>query len=121
MIETRYDAENALLVASAAGEVTEADYTQRLIPAIEAASANGPLRMLYAFGPEFESFSPGAMWQDTRVGLLHMSDIARVAVVTDEHWLSAMVHAFSWAIPVPVRVFGNDAMGAANSWLLEED
>ena len=118
MILVDIDAENGLVVAKAVGEVTAKDYEQALVPGLEAAiEAHGPVRMLYWFGPEFDGFSPGAMWADARVGLQHMTDISRIAVVTDNAAISAMVTGVSIFMPMPVRVFDEAKIGEANAWL----
>ncbi len=120
MIDCRHDAERSLLVAEAYGEVTRTDYETRLLPAVEAAMARGPVRMLYWFGPEFSGFSAGALWSDMRLGLTHLSAFSRLALVTDEAPMSGLVQGFAWMMPIPVRTFTNDAIGDANRWLLAQ-
>ncbi|WP_203291987.1 STAS/SEC14 domain-containing protein [Maricaulis parjimensis] len=122
MILVDIDAETGLVVAKAVGEVTASDYEQALVPGLEAAIGDhGPVRMLYWFGPEFEGFSPGAVWADARLGLDHMKDIARIAVVTDNAVISAMVAGVGIFMPMPVRVFDEARIGEANRWLLAAD
>ena len=122
MILVDIDAEAGLVVAKAIGEVTAQDYEQALVPGLEAAiQAHGPVRMLYWFGPEFDGFSPGAVWADAEVGLNHMKDISRIAVVSDNAVISAMVSGVSLFMPMPVRVFADDRIGEANAWLVAAD
>lgn len=122
MILIDIDAEKGLVVAKAVGEVTAADYETALVPGLEAAIAeHGPVRMLYWFGPEFEGFTAGAMWADTQVGLTHMKDISRIAVVSDDHAIGALVQGVGVFMPMPVRVFDGESLGEANRWLLAGD
>ena len=58
------------------------------------------------------------MWADARVGLQHMTDISRIAVVTDNAAISAMVTGVSIFMPMPVRVFDEAKIGEANAWLV---
>ena len=51
----------------ATGKVTKEDYEGVLVPAVAAAVDRGPVRLLYVLGEDFESYSPGAMWSDTRL------------------------------------------------------
>ncbi|NIZ11385.1 STAS/SEC14 domain-containing protein [Pseudooceanicola sp. HF7] len=121
MIDIDLDIEKGILLATARGTVTGEDYETHLAPAVERMAAeHGKMRLLYWFGPEFEGFEASAMWSDMKLGLSHMSAFEKVAVVTDVHWLSASVQGMGWLIPVPVRVFANDAIGKANAWLIED-
>ncbi|BDX00187.1 STAS/SEC14 domain-containing protein [Maricaulis maris] len=113
---------SGVVVAKAVGTLSASDYSDALVPGLEAAiAAHGPVAMLYWFGPEFDGFTAGAMWADMRLGLDHLKDITRIAVVTDDHVMAAMVQGTAIFLPMPVRVFGNDALGAANKWLLADD
>ena len=50
----------------AVGKVTEDDYRDVLLPAVSAAVERNDVRLLYILGEDFESYSPGAMWADTK-------------------------------------------------------
>ncbi|WP_375690555.1 STAS/SEC14 domain-containing protein [Pseudooceanicola sp. LIPI14-2-Ac024] len=122
MIETELREADGIVVAKAIGEISKGDYETRLVPVLdEAIKAHGKVKILYWFGPEFEGFSGSAMWADMRLGMQHMKDIAKIAVVTDSNWLSGSIHAVSWMLPMPVEVFDNDKIGAANDWLVKDE
>lgn len=107
-----------VLAVEATGHVTAADYEQVLIPAVEAAvKAEGKVKLLYLVGEGFAGYSAGAMWDDARLGLLHMGDFARVAVVSDVPWLTASVKLFAPLIPCPVHVFPVADLAAAKAWI----
>ena len=54
----------------AVGKVEAADYREVLDPAIDAAvETHGNLRLLYVLGAEYDGYSAGAMWQDTKLGM----------------------------------------------------
>ena len=102
----------------ATGEVTESDYEQIVVPLLEEARRGGRrIRFLYQFGPEFKGFSVGGAWQDTKVGLRFMRLFAGCAIVTDLDWLKEGTHLMGFFMPCPVRVFGNQDLAAAASWL----
>jgi hypothetical protein len=53
----------------ASGRVSGSEYREVLLPAIRDAAEGGEIRLMFALGPEFEEFEPGALWEDTKVGV----------------------------------------------------
>ena len=103
---------------TASGTVTAEDYEQHIIPAVDALVASaGKVRFLYHLGAEFESFDLGAAWDDARLGLRHMLDWEKIAVVTDKEWISNTVRVFGVIMPGEVRVFGNQDLDKAKVWI----
>ncbi len=102
------------------GRVTSEDYETVLIPAIEAKLAESKkVRFLYYLGEEFEGFDAGAMWDDAKVGLRHITEWERMAVVTDVEWIRGSVKVFGFIMPGHVRVFKNEELGKAIEWVSE--
>ncbi len=111
-----------VLAIEAHGLIDHDAYTRDLIPAIEARlAAQGRLKLLYALGEDFAGFTAGAMFEDSKVGLLHLSDFARVAVVGDVAWINAGVRFFAPLIPCPVRSFTRADLAAAKAWITATD
>ena len=105
----------------ATGKVTKEDYEGVLVPAVTAAMEQGPVRLLYVLGEDFESYSPGAMWSDTRLWAGNRDAWERVAVVTDVDWVENGIKAFSWLMPGKIRVFDDDEVDKAKLWLVTPD
>jgi hypothetical protein len=105
----------------ATGKVTKEDYEDVLVPAVAAAMEQGAVRLLYVLGDDFESYSPGAMWSDTRLWAGHLKGWERVAVVTDIDWVENGVKAFGWLMPGKIRVFDDDDVDKAKVWLASAD
>ena len=105
----------------ATGKVTKEDYEGVLVPAVTAAMEQGPVRLLYVLGEDFESYSPGAMWSDTRLWAGNRNAWERVAVVTDVDWVENGIKAFSWLMPGKIRVFDDDEVDKAKLWLVTPD
>lgn len=102
----------------AIGKVSKDDYDRIVIPELDAARRDGRrLRFLYHLGPEFDGFTPGAAWEDTRVGLQYLRLFERCAVVTDVEWLQTATKVVAPMMPCPVKVFGNSQWNDAVSWL----
>ncbi len=120
MIELMPDVSAPAVGIRASGVVTAEDYRKVLIPALRKAfETNKKVRVIYVMGPEFESFEPGAMWQDTLFGLRHYFDFNKIAVVTDhETWASA-VRMMAHFIPGAVRVYPMTELDAAKAWAVE--
>jgi len=106
----------------ASGKVTDADYEQVLIPAVQAAlERDDDLRFLYVLGRDFDGYSASAMWDDTKVGLKHWGSWERIAVVTDDGTYQGMVKAFGFLMPGKVKVFALDEQAAAAIWVAADD
>lgn len=109
-----------VLGITASGEVTASDYETVLVPAIEAKLAGqGKLRILYQLGPAFTGFSAGAMWDDLKLGVAHMTAWEKVAVVTDVDWIINATRFFGFVMPCPVKVFSNKEIAVAALWVAE--
>lgn len=102
----------------AIGEVSEQDYEDVLVPAIDAARAgHDKIRLFYVLGEQFTGYEADAMWEDTKLGLRTFTSYERIAVATDAAWMRRAVKAFGWMLPGEVRVFHVDAMDEATAWI----
>jgi hypothetical protein len=102
----------------ASGRVTAGDYESVVFPAIESkVKEHAKIRILYQIGPEFSGFTAGAMWDDAKVGLAHLSAWEKIAVVTDVDWIRAAVGIFRFVIPCPVKMFSNGQFAEARDWI----
>jgi hypothetical protein len=118
MIEIITGSPAGVLEIRAVGEVTGSDYEKVLVPAVEKARReHGKIRLLYRLGPEFDGYTAAAMWDDAKLGVKNLTAFERIAVVSDVAWLAGAVRAFAFAIPCPVRVFGNGELAAAREWI----
>jgi hypothetical protein len=105
----------------AVGKVTEDDYRDVLLPAVSAALERGDVRLLYVLGKDFESYSPGALWADTKLVAGNRKAWKKVAIVSDADWLENSVKAFGWLMPGEVKVFETDDLDDAKEWLVGLD
>ena len=79
------------------------------------------IKILYRIGPEFESFTAGALWSDTRLGTANLTRFSKVALVTDIPWMRGAVRVFAPIVPAEVRVFGDKELDAAKAWIAAEE
>ena len=119
MIERMLDLPNNVVGFTASGEVTAEDYEAVLVPAIEEVfRSTKKARLLYVFGKDFKSYTGAAAWEDAKVGLKHLTQFDRVAVVTDTDWIKTLVKAFGFVMPCEVRVFAGEDLSEAHEWIL---
>jgi len=110
---------------TAKGNVTSEDYETILIPAVEEKlKKQEKVRLLYHLGDEFEKFEAGAMWDDAKVGLGHITDWEKIAIVTDVNWIQQAGKIFGFAIETmsvsgDVKVFHNSELEEAIKWIGE--
>ena len=104
------------------GDVTAADYTDGLMPAVRrAAEEHGEIRLVFQAGPDFRRFTAGMMGADVTAGLSfgvkHWSAWRRMAVVTDVDWLRHSMQMFGWMTPGEARLFALDELAQAKEWV----
>ncbi|WP_170358655.1 STAS/SEC14 domain-containing protein [Ruegeria arenilitoris] len=120
MITVHKNSDGALIEIELSGEVTSADYTSTLVPAIEAALAeHDAVRLLVIVGPEFKGYDLGAAWEDTKLGLSHWRGFDRAAVVADKGWVQTSVRLAAPLMPCPVQVFELAELEEARRWIRE--
>jgi hypothetical protein len=102
----------------AAGEVTKDDYVQRLVPAVNTAlEKHDKVRLLYVLGSGFTGYSGSAMWEDTKLGVEHVTKWERVAVVSDHAWIRQAVNVLGYLIPGEVKAFELGERSDATAWV----
>lgn len=107
-----------VIAVAAHGHITRKDYERDLVPAIrERVRSEGRVKLIYEIGDDFSGFSAGAVWDDAKLGLLHLADFAKVAVVTDHEWIRLGTKMFAPLIPCPVHLFHLSERAAAKTWI----
>lgn len=120
MIIVRDDMPTGLIAMEAVGEVTRADYQDIIRPELERAFAHGEkVRFLYVLGSQFKGFEPAALIDDAKLGIKHLGDFARIAVVCDVKWVNHAIKLINVATPCPVKNFTVEDEAQAISWLTE--
>lgn len=103
----------------ARGLITSANYRDQFAPLVEARlREHDKLKLLMVFGPYFDSYSAGAVWDDARFGLSHFTTFSRIALVTDIEWLRHSAKAFGMLMPSEVMVFDFDELDDAKAWIV---
>lgn len=101
------------------GLVTKADYDSVLVPAVsKALESQKDVRLYYETAADFAGFEVGAMWEDLKLGMVHLPRWERIAVVTDIEWIKHTVRLFSFLIPGTVRLFPLSEARKARAWIV---
>ncbi len=120
MIDIHDTGEHGILELKMTPPVTDADYRETLMPALDAALIKGDrLRLLAIVEARPSEFTLGAMVQDARTGLKHWRGFDRIALVTDDRIVRTAVGGFSVFMPCPVATFEMKEVDAARRWLRE--
>lgn len=120
MITVHTDSDGAQIEVELSGEVTSKDYSETLVPAIEAAlEAHDAVRLLAIVQPEFKGYDLGAAWSDTKLGLSHWRGFDRIAVAADQGWVQTSIRLAAPILPCPVHVFELAELEAARRWMRE--
>lgn len=116
MIEPLADLPDGVIGFEVVGEVKADDYTGTLIPALEAAAEAGEVNLVFVLGDRYEGYSPGAAWQDTKLGMRHHMHWHRTALVTDVSWISHVASTLGFMVPGDFQAFPLAEKDAAIAW-----
>lgn len=118
MLERLQDLPAGVDGLKAVGKVSKEDYERVLEPLLADARREGRrIRLLYQLGPEFEGLTPGAAWEDFRLGIGSLRLLDGLAVVTDTGWIREATRLIGFVMPCPVRVFPNAQLAESVEWL----
>jgi len=109
---------NDVIAIEAEGIVTAQDYVDTLVPLVAGKrKRHDKLKMLIVLDEDFQSFSRGAMWEDTKFGLHYLTKLSKLALVTDIGWMRTAIKVFGPLMPAKVRVFHRQDLESASDWI----
>jgi hypothetical protein len=121
MVERINDVPAGVVGLRASGKLSREDYKDVLEPGLKQAMESGEARVLFLI-TDYEGIEAGAALEDLKTGLgIELSrrkDWKRLAVVTDIDWMAKAMHAFAWAMPGELAVYGTDELEEAKSWVV---
>ena len=97
------------------GKIVASDYTAVMTPAVESALAAGGVRLVLVF-ESFDGMTGGAVLEDLKMGVGHLSAWKRVALVSDIDWMNHLVALFGWMSPGEMKRFPLAERDAAITW-----
>jgi SpoIIAA-like len=100
------------------GRVTRQDYETVLIPAVEnALKKHDKIRLYIEIATDFAGFDPGAMWEDLKIGMEHLTRWERAALVTDVEWIKQAMRLFGFLMPGKMKSFALSEAAQARAWI----
>ena len=121
MIKRLMDFPGNVVALVCQGRVTKADYNFVLVPAVlDALRTHDKVRLYYETAGDFAGIDPGAMWEDFKVGMEHLTRWERVALVTDVEWIKQTVRLWSFLMPASTRDLPTSDAARAREWIRTE-
>lgn len=121
MLQTMTGLPPGVLGFEADGELHADDYRDVLLPAIEAVIQRGEkIRIVLVFR-SLDGLSGGALWQDLKMGVEHLTSWKRIALVTDIDWMRRLADAFGWMTPGDLKHFPLAEREEAIAWAAADD
>lgn len=122
MIQPLEDLPPGVIGFRAVGVVEPGDYETTLDPAVERLlTMQDKINLVYVIGDDFDRYSVGALWQDTKLGMRPPKQWGRIALVTDHDWLHHAVSIFSPITPGDVQTFPLGELEFATAWAAGEN
>jgi hypothetical protein len=121
MIEPLSDLPEGVIGFETVGEVHADDYKDVLIPALEAAAEAGEVNLVFVIGDQYDGYSAGAAWQDTKLGMRHHMNWHHIALVSDVGWISHIATTLGFMVPGDFKAFPLAERDAAIAWAAGKD
>ena len=119
MIKQLVDFPDDVLAFVCNGRVTKEDYDAVLVPAVmNGLKRQGKVRLYYETAADFAGIDPGAIWEDFKVGMEHLTRWERVAVVTDVEWIKQTMRFFRFLMPGTMKSFPTSEAAQARAWII---
>jgi hypothetical protein len=120
MIEVLPDLPDGVVGFRCADQLTRQDYETVLIPTLNAAFKSHNTLRAYCEIVGFRGMSPGAMWDDVKVGLEHLAHWERIAIVSDIDWIIHTTKLFASLWPGEMSVFHLSDAEQARAWIVDQ-
>lgn len=118
MLQIMTDVPENVVGIRAAGQVTQDDYREIFVPAVERASKEfGEINLLMVFETQLSNFTPGAWLQDAKMSLKQFGKWNKIAVVSDEKIVEKVAHVFSFISPAVSKGFTIAELDQAKMWV----
>ena len=120
MLEVMPESDGKILWLRADGWLTDRDYREVFLPSLETVlQEHGKVRVLFHLAPDFQGWTPGALWADLKLDLKHLGDFEKVALVGASLWADAVLRLFAHFMPGEVRTFLREHLAEAWIWIQE--
>jgi hypothetical protein len=118
MIEQLKDLPANVVGFRGSGKITKEEYDRILIPAIrKLADRTGKINYLFILDTDISNISAGAWYDDLKVGLSHLLQWRKIAIVSDQDTVNRFSEITGHLLPGEVRAFPIKDLGPAKQWV----
>ena len=112
------DAPSNVAAFRAMGEVTKDDYTNVVVPTIDAlVKKQDKINFMLVLDTDLKNFTMGAFLQDLGVGLKHFTKWHKMAIVTESGAINTFTDMFSYVAPGEAKGFTHAQLQEATDWV----
>ncbi|MGI4992292.1 STAS/SEC14 domain-containing protein [Halobacteriovorax sp. GFR7] len=121
MLKVMKGLQKGIVGIEGSGRITKEDYINVLEPILdEAIKKEEKVGILFYLNETYEGYTPGAVFEDTAMGLKYFNVMKRCAVVTDSALITGAVKLFAPIIPIDFKSYTIDELDDAKDWLMRE-
>ena len=118
MIKIMPESKGRMLAVKASGKLTEKDYVETWIPALqkiidEYKSAD----VLLYMDENFDGWELKAMWEDTKFGFAHRTDFKKIAIVGGPSWVEWGSKIASALMDCEFKIYNPEKLNESLNWL----
>ncbi len=118
MLQLLEDLPETVVGVRAVNNVTEEDYKQVILPALEAVYKKfGKLSLMIVLETSIGNYTPGAWITDLKTGLKYFTNWHRIAIVSDEKIVQVVTDAVSYILPGECKGFPMEDLATAKLWV----
>ena len=118
MIEILPGSHDNVLGIKASGKVTDADYKNVIIPALDdLLSRYDKANFVYYLSDEFKGFELGAMWDDLKYAGGHHDKFDKIALVGGPKWVEWTSKVCGHIVNTELKTFDDAEINAAWDWV----
>ena len=117
-VELHEEADGKIVILNLSGKLAKEDYEHFTSVVERAVKAHGKVRMLVRMH-DFHGWTLSAVWEDSKFGLHHFSDIERLALVGESRWEAGMAVFCKPFTRATVRYFDDSKADEASTWIHE--
>ncbi|SHJ49505.1 SpoIIAA-like [Reichenbachiella agariperforans] len=75
--------------------------------------------MLYHLKSDFTGFELSALWDDAKLGMKHLTEWERIALVSDHEMVNSFVMFFSHLVKADIKLFRDSELSQAKKWIVK--
>jgi hypothetical protein len=118
MLQLLEDLPEAVVGVRAINEVTEEDYKQVMLPALQAVHEKlGKVSLMIVLETSVSNYTYGAWLNDIKAGLKYFTNWHRIAIVSDEKMVQIVTDVVSYIMPGECKGFPMKDLATAKLWV----